>query len=182
MSEGSQYIGLTVEQLEEKVKQQADGDPVSINDLLRRPEVVVAVDPSGPDADKTEAWAHVLDATPRPHAGPYHGLKRPVAPKAGTPQKFVPAQLRKAASIYEERNKLYGDNYKRFGPVLSLILAGQQLDPSDTHQMSRLGIFVQIVAKLTRYGENFTRGGHDDSLDDTAVYAMMLKELDNDAE
>lgn len=142
MSEESQYIGLTVEQVEEKVKQQADGDPVSISDLLRRPE----------------------------------------APKEGTPQKFVPAQLRKAAAIYEERNKLYGDNYKRFGPVLSLILAGQQLDPSDTHQMSRLGIFVQIVAKLTRYGENFTRGGHDDSMDDTAVYAMMLKELDHDAE
>lgn len=92
--------------------------------------------------------------------------------------KFVPAELHKKAELYEQRNALYGDNYKRFGPILSLILAGQRLDTADAQQMNRLGTLVQIIAKVTRYGENFTRGGHEDSLDDIAVYSMMLKELD----
>lgn len=97
---------------------------------------------------------------------------------AGKP--FVVRELEAKAKIYEERNKLYGDNYKRFGPIMSLMMAGQIIDCNDAHAMARLGVFVQCVSKLTRYGENFSRGGHDDSLDDTAVYAMMLKELDNE--
>ena len=93
---------------------------------------------------------------------------------------YVVNELEAKAAIYAERNKLYGNNYKRFGPILALILDTQDLDPRDPKQMNRLGVFVQIVAKMTRYGENFTRGGHNDSLDDIAVYSMMLKELDNE--
>jgi hypothetical protein len=92
---------------------------------------------------------------------------------------FVVQQLESKARIYEERNKLYGDNYKRFGPIMKMLLANQSLNPADADQMNRLGVFTQLVSKVTRYAENFTRGGHDDSLDDLAVYAMMLKELDN---
>ena len=92
----------------------------------------------------------------------------------------VPKTLHRAAEIYEQRNAIYGNNYRRFGPVLALVLAGQQLNPADPDEMNRLGILVQIVAKLTRYGENFTRGGHDDSLDDNIVYSAMLKELDQE--
>jgi hypothetical protein len=94
---------------------------------------------------------------------------------------FVAKELAAKARLYEERNKIYGDNYKRFGMIMSLILEGQSLDATDAQQMNRLGILVQLVAKMTRYGENFERGGHDDSLDDLAVYAMMLKELDREA-
>jgi hypothetical protein len=89
---------------------------------------------------------------------------------------FVPEQLRKAAAIYEERNKLYGDNYKNWGKVALPLL--KEIDVKTESDFSRLGILVQIISKLTRYTENFNRGGHDDSLDDMAVYAMMLKELD----
>lgn len=91
---------------------------------------------------------------------------------------FVVRELRVKADLYKQRNAVYGSNYHRFGPILSLILQGQKLDASDFQQMNRLGIFVQIIAKITRYGENFARGGHDDSLDDISVYAMMLKEMD----
>lgn len=94
-------------------------------------------------------------------------------------QKYVPTQLREKAVLYEERNRLYGDNYKRFGPVMKLLFPnGVPLATEDDH--NRFGIFVQIVAKVTRYAENFERGGHDDSLDDLAVYSMMLKELDRE--
>lgn len=91
----------------------------------------------------------------------------------------VPEMLREAAKLYEERNKLYGDNYKRFGSIMmGLFPSGVFLQNAD--DFNRMGVFVQIVAKVTRYGNLFTRGGHNDTLDDTAVYAAMLRELDDD--
>jgi hypothetical protein len=98
--------------------------------------------------------------------------------QVATEMKKVPEMLRDAAAIYEERNKLYGDNYKRFGYMMAeLFPNGLSLKGPD--DFNRIGIFVQVVSKLTRYSENLTRGGHADSLDDMAVYAMMLQELDN---
>lgn len=95
-----------------------------------------------------------------------------------TEMKKVPDMLRDAAAIYEERNKLYGDNYKRFGYIMrELFPQGLKLETQD--DFNRYGVFVQVVSKITRYAENFTRGGHVDSLDDMAVYAMMMQELDN---
>lgn len=100
---------------------------------------------------------------------------------ANRPKKFVPEALRKAAAIYEERNKLYGDNYKNFGKLLAALfpdgisIASAQ-DPVAAG--NRLGVLIQILSKITRYCENFNTGGHADSLDDLAVYAMMLRELD----
>jgi len=98
-------------------------------------------------------------------------------------EKFVPDSLRAAAEIYEERNKMYRDNYKNFGKVwLALFPDGISTTSAEdpVAACNRLGIMVQMVGKLTRYAANFNRGGHDDSLDDLAVYTMMLKELDAD--
>ena len=105
----------------------------------------------------------------------HEGDTKPHAPK----DHYVAAELKAKADLFNERAALYGDNYMRFGHIMKQLLHVQMLDPMDHHAMNRLGIFVQIVSKLTRYGENFTAGGHDDSLDDIAVYAMMLKSLDN---
>jgi len=91
----------------------------------------------------------------------------------------VPEMLRDAAKIYEERNKIYGDNYKRFGPALNGLLNGVALSTPD--DFNRFGILVQIFSKISRYCNMFDKGGHDDSLDDIAVYTMMLKELDSAA-
>jgi hypothetical protein len=93
--------------------------------------------------------------------------------------KTVPDILRDCADTYEQRNKLYGDNYKKFGRVMmavfpnGLVLAGED-------DFNRLGIFIQCVSKLTRYSEMLTRGGHQDSAHDLSVYAAMLEELTND--
>ena len=92
--------------------------------------------------------------------------------------KKVPEMLRDAANIYEERNKLYGDNYKRFGYIMKELFP-QGLELKGPDDFNRYGVFVQVVSKITRYAENFSRGGHADSLDDMAVYAMMLQELDS---
>jgi hypothetical protein len=94
---------------------------------------------------------------------------------------YVPEELRAKASIYEERNKLYGDSYKIFGSIMELIgLDNFNLRSADDH--NRFGVYVQLLGKVIRYGKQFDNGGHADSLDDMAVYAMMLKELDHEIE
>lgn len=98
--------------------------------------------------------------------------------RAATEMKKVPEMLRDAANIYEERNKLYGDNYKRFGYIMKELFP-QGLELKGPDDFNRYGVFVQVVSKITRYAENFDRGGHADSLDDMAVYGMMLQELDS---
>lgn len=89
----------------------------------------------------------------------------------------VPESLSALGEIYKERNKVYGDDYKRHGDVmLALFPTGIVLrSPEDYNRYSCL---ILIVAKISRYANNFNNGGHNDSLDDLSVYAQMLKELD----
>jgi len=91
--------------------------------------------------------------------------------------KSVPELLRDAAEIHEQRNKVYGTNYKKFGGVMvSLLPNGIDLKTKD--DFNRFGALVAIISKIGRYVQNFSAGGHPDSLDDISVYAMMLRELD----
>jgi hypothetical protein len=92
--------------------------------------------------------------------------------------KSVPEMLRECADLYEQRNALYGDNYRRFGYFMArLFPAGVRVETPD--DWNRIGIFVQVAAKLSRYANQWEHG-HRDSLDDMAVYAMMLRELDDE--
>ena len=99
-------------------------------------------------------------------------------------KKTVPDMLKEAAKLYEEKNKIYGDNYKRFGSFFACLFPdGLEFSSSPetrVNEFNRLGVLVQMIGKLTRYSENFLRGGHEDSLDDLCVYSMMLKELDRE--
>jgi hypothetical protein len=92
--------------------------------------------------------------------------------------KYVPTLLREAASTYEQRNKVYGDNYKKFGVVMSALFP-EGLVVNSVDDWNRLGTLVQKVSKLTRYIENYSKGGHPDSLLDDIVYTSMLSELDS---
>lgn len=88
--------------------------------------------------------------------------------------------LRDSAATYEQRNKVYGDNYKSFGTAMfGLFPNGLKIETTD--DWNRLGILVQMASKLTRYAHQFPNGGHDDSLLDLAVYTTMLRELDAEA-
>lgn len=108
----------------------------------------------------------------------YYEMERELSEAISEP--FVSTQLKAKAELYEQRHAVYGDNYKRFGPIFSLLMETQSLNVKSKQDMSRLGVLIQLISKVTRYCENFNRGGHTDSLDDIAVYAMMLKELDHD--
>jgi hypothetical protein len=91
----------------------------------------------------------------------------------------VPEILRQCAATYEERNKLYGDNYKKFGHVMKAIFP-KGVPIYTPEEFNRFGIFVQCVSKMTRYAESLGSGGHKDSAHDLSVYAAMLEELTDD--
>ena len=85
--------------------------------------------------------------------------------------------LRQSADVFEERGRVYGEAYKRFGPVMEALFPGgfYAFGPD---AFNRLGVIVQIVSKLVRYTGAMKDGGHDDSLLDLSTYAAMLRELD----
>jgi hypothetical protein len=91
----------------------------------------------------------------------------------------VAQRLRNLADLYEERNAVYGDDYKRHGDIMmALFPDGLTLDTA--MDFNRYGIFKELVTKLSRYAAQWKQGGHYDSLNDKSVYAQILQELDAD--
>lgn len=85
--------------------------------------------------------------------------------------------LEEALETYKERNKIYGDNYKQFGYIMTALFPSGI--PGDSPlAWNRLGVIVQIVSKLSRYAQNIGEP-HKDSIHDIIVYAAMLEELDD---
>jgi len=91
----------------------------------------------------------------------------------------VPERLAALGQLFEERNKLYGDNYKNFGKVM-IGLFPKGVNLATEEEFNRFCLFVQIVHKVSRYAQAM-RDGHADSLDDLSVYAQMLQEYDYDS-
>lgn len=94
--------------------------------------------------------------------------------------KTVPERLASLASIYQDRNAVYGDDYRRYGRVM-LALFPEGINIKTEADLSRFGVLTQMLGKLGRYAANFQSGGHADSLDDLAVYAQILQLLDHEA-
>jgi hypothetical protein len=89
-------------------------------------------------------------------------------------------RLEKAAAIFRDRNPTYGENWRKVGPVMTALFPeGVSLRSEMDH--ARFHILMLIVVKLTRYANAWEKGGHADSLDDLAVYAAMLAEIDVEA-
>lgn len=84
--------------------------------------------------------------------------------------------LREGAATFEQRNKVYGDNYLRVGNALAALFpAGVKLRTVDDH--NRFQIFNLILVKLSRYCVNWN-DGHPDSIHDAMVYCAMLEAID----
>ena len=115
-----------------------------------------------------------------PDKGPFP--QSPVAwPETANVNKHSPAYaLEEAAQTFKQRAEVYGDNYKIYGDVMMMLFADKNVTLSCKEDHNRFGLLVQIVSKLTRYAENFSKGGHDDSLNDLSVYAAMLRSLDKE--
>ena len=83
-----------------------------------------------------------------------------------------------SAALFKERNEQYGDNYLTMGDVLFNVFP-QKLEVRTSGEMQRLFTIVMLTMKLTRYAQNINKGGHQDSLDDMAVYALMAAYTDD---
>jgi hypothetical protein len=101
----------------------------------------------------------------------FRGMEEDPAPRA-------PDLLDAAAKTFRERNAIYGDTYLNFGIAAAACFPdGLVVKPGDTRAFNRLGLFVQCLGKLMRYGANIETGGHQDSAHDLCVYAAMLEEV-----
>lgn len=87
--------------------------------------------------------------------------------------------LSDAATLYAERNAVYGNNWVRFGKAMKAIFPdGIKLESED--DFARFQLFTIQIAKQTRYANNWDKGGHADSSSDITVYSAMLTALDAD--
>lgn len=82
--------------------------------------------------------------------------------------------LAEMADTYRERNKVYGDNYKRVGAVMQqLFPEGVVLRTAEDFNVWHL--FELMIVKLTRFANSNLE--HEDSIHDLAVYAAMVESL-----
>jgi len=91
-------------------------------------------------------------------------------------------RLRALAKLYQQRNKVYGDNYLMSGHLL-MALFPKGLTISTPEEFRRLYMFIHMLSKLDRYSRAVARGeGHPDSLDDLSVYSQMTRETDDESD
>jgi len=82
--------------------------------------------------------------------------------------------LKEMSVTFKERNKIYGDNYKIVGLVMSALFPdGVRLKTIDDYNTWHL--FELMIVKLTRFAN--TNMTHKDSIHDAAVYAAMVESL-----
>ena len=93
--------------------------------------------------------------------------------------KWVAERLKKLARLHESKDAEYDSSYKKFGAVLTAFFP-DGITLKGKHQFGRFAILTTLIAKMHRYSQNFDKGGHDDSLDDISIYAVMLRDLDSD--
>lgn len=94
----------------------------------------------------------------------------------------VPENLIKMAELYKQRNSVYGDTFFSFGKVMNGVFNGRPVTIQSVDDWNRIGTLMHVVDKLSRYGSNFDRGGHEDSLNDISVYSQILRFVDQETQ
>ena len=94
-------------------------------------------------------------------------------------EKMVKADkiLDSMAETFRERNKVYGDNYKSVGAVMTALFPGG-VSLTTKEQFNTWHLFELMIVKLTRFAN--TEMTHKDSIHDAAVYAAMVESLMED--
>lgn len=82
--------------------------------------------------------------------------------------------LAEMAETYRERNKVYGDNYKRVGAVMQAMFP-DGVDLKTEEDFNVWHLFELMVVKMTRFANSDL--SHEDSIHDLAVYAAMVESL-----
>jgi hypothetical protein len=99
-------------------------------------------------------------------------MNHPIPASLRKPEpKTVPDLLRAAAQTFEERNAIYGSNYKNVAHVMRALFP-EGINPELVVQ-EEWHLFELIIVKLTRFANsNLT---HLDSIHDATVYAAMVE-------
>ena len=92
-------------------------------------------------------------------------------------QKNAADILIEMGNTYRERNKVYGDNYKRVGDVM-VAMFPNGIALKTVEDYNRWHLFELMVVKLTRFAVSGLT--HQDSIHDAAVYAAMVESLTNE--
>lgn len=138
------------------------------HDGVRRADIVAAYD------DRADIVEMYRANDIRSEVRALHSAK--IWERGGAPPRTVPELLRAGADTFEQRNALYGDNYKHFGATMSGMFPGG-LTLRTAEDWNRAGLLIQCASKLTRYAAQFEKGGHRDSAHDLSVYGAMLQEM-----
>jgi len=87
--------------------------------------------------------------------------------------------LENLIEIRKARRASYGDAVGKKGALITALFKDSEKPVLESEiDYSRFGALNFMLSKLIRYAENFNKNGHDDSLDDLAVYTLILKDLD----
>jgi len=98
-----------------------------------------------------------------------------------TKDPYVTELLNRMAKLYAERNAVYKDNYLKVGGVMeALFPEGMVLKTAEDY--NRWHLLELAIVKLTRYANQYEKGGHADSIEDMIVYLAMVAGLDNEAD
>ena len=83
------------------------------------------------------------------------------------------------SNLQKRKDEEYGEAWRSGGKVwVALFPDGITLKTES--DFGRFGLLNMIVGKVNRYVKNW-QSGHPDSLDDLAVYATMLRAMDDDS-
>lgn len=78
------------------------------------------------------------------------------------------------ADTYRERNKIYGDNYKRVGHIMTALHPiGIELKTAEDHELFHL--WSLMIVKLSRFAVSGLT--HEDSVHDLCVYGAMVEAI-----
>lgn len=85
--------------------------------------------------------------------------------------------LEEGGKTFKERHKVYGNNFLKVGDMMAAMFP-DGLTVVTPEDWVRLELLMMKVVKISRYAENFTKGGHQDSVHDDMVYSAMLENVD----
>lgn len=89
--------------------------------------------------------------------------------------------LHAAADLFEERNKIYKDNFRMVGKLMVAMFGENTPELKTEEDYNRWHLFELAIVKLSRYAVHYNEGGHADSIEDMIVYLSMVRALDEEA-
>lgn len=84
--------------------------------------------------------------------------------------------LSEGAEVFKRGGGAYKDAYLVYGDVMAALFP-EGLNVRTVEDWQRLGVFNQIMTKVTRYAMTLESGGHADSALDISVYGAMLRSI-----